>query len=302
LATAGDDNAVRLWNLTAANPAVAETVLPGIRYRGKVHGVTVSRDGHWLAAIGDLDWAGLGSVRVWDLTAGNPASTEKVFRGHAGDVLSVAFSFDGHWLAAASKDEIRLWDVTAKNPLDTSRTLPLDKGPVLSLAFSPNGSTLFARISSGGKPRPVAPGEFIGSSRLLSQVFDVGAAGSASSGRLLGVYEEANAIMFDEAFSPDSRWLLTRTHVHQEAPAKRDLEAVLELWDLGKENREVARRVLFKGAGSSRAWAFSPDSHWLLTEGSHLGSALGSHGNDAEQHAWSAARTSRSGSGIQLGQ
>jgi WD40 repeat protein len=270
LATAGDDNAVRLWNLTAANPAIAVTVLPGIQYRGNVHGVTLSRDGHWLAAEGgDLDRAGPSSVRVWDLTAGNPASTEKVLRGQAGGVLSVAVSFDGHWLATGSKDEIWLWDLTARNPLDTPRTLPVDKGRVLSLAFSPNGRSLFARIVSGGKSRPVAPREFIGSSRLLSQVFDVGAAGSASRARLLGVYEEANGIMFDEAFSPDSRWLMTRTHVHQEAfPAERDLEAVVELWDLGKENRDVSRRVLFKGAHSSRVWAFSPDSHWLVTEGS----------------------------------
>jgi WD40 repeat protein len=268
LATAGDDDAVRLWNLTAANPDMAVTVLPGIRYRGNVHGVTLRSDGRWLAAVGgDLDRVAPGSVRVWDLTAGNPANTEKVTRGHTEGVLSVAFSFDGRWLATGSKDEIRLWDLTAKNPWDTPRTLPVDKGRVLSLAFSPNGRSLFARIVSGGKSIPVAPREFIGSSRLLSQVFDVGAAGSASKARLLGVYEEANGIMFDEAFSPDSRWLMTRTHVHQEAPAVRDLEAVVELWDLGKENRDVSRRVLFKGARSSRVWAFSPESRWLVTEG-----------------------------------
>jgi WD40 repeat protein len=269
LVTAGDDNAVRLWNLTAANPAASVTVLPGIRLRGNVHGVTVSPDGHWLAAgAGDLDRAGPSSVRVWDLTAGNPASTEKVLRGHAGGVLSVAFSFDGHWLATGSKDEIRLWDLTARNPSDRSRTLPVEKGRVLSLAFSPNGQSLFARIVSGGKSRPVAPREFVGSSRLLSQVFDVGAARLAPRGRLLGVHEEANGIMFDEAFSPDSRWLVTRTHVHQEAPAERDLHAVVELWDIGTEKPDASHRVLFKGANSSRVWAFSPDSHWLVTEGS----------------------------------
>jgi len=74
--------------------------------------------------------------------------------------------------------------------------------------------------------------------------------------------------MFDEAFSPDSRWLVTRTHVHQEAPAERDLDAVVELWDIGTEKPDVSHRVLFKGANSSRVWAFSPDSHWLVTEGS----------------------------------
>jgi WD40 repeat protein/serine/threonine protein kinase len=268
LATAGDDNAVRLWNLTAANPAAAVTVMPGIRYRGNVHGLTFSPDGHWLAAgAGDLDRAGPSSARVWDLTAGDPASTETVLPGDAGGVLSVAFSFDGHWLATGSKDEIRLWDLTAGKPADRSRTLPVEKGRVLSLAFSPNGRSLFARIASGGKPRRVSPREFVASSRLSSQVFDVGAAQSAPNGRLLGVYEEANAIMFDEVFSPDSRWLVTRTHVLQEAPAERELDAVVELWDLGTENPGFSRRVLFKGANSSRVWAFSPDSHWLVTEG-----------------------------------
>jgi eukaryotic-like serine/threonine-protein kinase len=269
LATAGNDNAVRLWNLTAANPAVAVTVLPGIRYGGNVHGVAFSSDGRWLAAgAGDLGRAGPSSVRVWDLTAGNPASTEKVLRGHAGGVLSVAFSLDGQWLATGSKDEIRLWDLTARNPSDSSRTMPVEKGRVLSLAFSPNGRSIFARIDGGGKSRPVAPREFVASSRLISQVFDVGAARLAPRRRLLGVYEEANGIMFDEAFSPDSRWLVTRTQLHREAPAERDLDAVVELWDIGTEHPDVSRRVLFKGASFARVWAFSPDSHWLVTEDS----------------------------------
>jgi WD40 repeat protein len=41
----------------------------------------------------------------------------------------------------------------------------------------------------------------------------------------------------------------------------------VELWDLGTENPDASGRVLFKGAHPSRVWAFSPDSHWLITEG-----------------------------------
>src|SRR5262249_13971138 len=125
----------------------------------------------------------------------------------------------------------------------------------------------FARITSGGKSIPVSPREFVGSSRLLSQLLNVNTKEAANRARLLGVYEEANGIMFDEAFSPDSRWLVTRTHVHQQAPTNRDLHAVVELWDLGAEDPGTSRRLLFEGSNSSRVWLFSPDSRWLVTEG-----------------------------------
>src|SRR5262249_46777379 len=35
----------------------------------------------------------------------------------------------------------------------------------------------------------------------------------------------------------------------------------------GTENPDASGRVLFKGPESSRFWTFSPDSHWLVTEG-----------------------------------
>ena len=47
-----------------------------------MHGVTLSRDGHWLAAgSGDLDRAGPSSVRVWDLTAGKELFTLAGIKG-----------------------------------------------------------------------------------------------------------------------------------------------------------------------------------------------------------------------------
>jgi WD40 repeat protein len=258
LATAGDDNTVRLWNLTAANPVLAVS-LRGIQFRGNVRAVAFSPDGHWLAA------GGPGSLRLWDLTAGNPAGTEKVLGGHSGWVYPAVFSPDGHWLATGSTDGIRIWDLSAENPSDRLIALPGQKGGLSAIAFSPNGRWLFARVPGEAQLFPVSSQIRVSSSRLSSQLLNVNTEASAAKARLLSVYEKANLSLSEETFSPDSRWLVTRTHVHQQA--ERELDAIVELWDIGSETPEASRRVLFTGRDWGSVWMFSPDSHWLVTEG-----------------------------------
>src|SRR5262249_20796246 len=102
----------------------------------------------------------------------------------------------------------------------------------------------------------------------LSQLLHVNTDVSAARPRLLSVYEVANGIMFGETFSPDSRWLVTRTHVHQQPPTEDGgLDAVVEHWSLGSETPDAPGCVLFRGTGSSRVCMFSLDSNWLVTEG-----------------------------------
>jgi hypothetical protein len=70
-----------------------------------VTGVAFGADGHWLATSG-AD----GTLRLWDLTAKNPAPASVVLS----DSLrgGVAISQDGHWLATGSEDKtVRLWDL-----------------------------------------------------------------------------------------------------------------------------------------------------------------------------------------------
>jgi WD40 repeat protein len=56
-------------------------------------------------------------VRLWDLTAEDPAARPVVLRGHEGQVTAMAISPDNHWLVTGSDDSTaRLWDLTAEEP------------------------------------------------------------------------------------------------------------------------------------------------------------------------------------------
>lgn len=162
LASASEDNTVRLWNVESWDYVGA---FEG--HRGSVNSVVFSPDGRFLVSVGDDD-----TVKLWDAKSRHQIET---LTGHSKNVKSVAFSSNGITLASGSDDgTIFFWDLslfgatpdtppTTASP-QTSPELLLPRRPpynalpneilakfepgcsVYTVAFSPDGSIL----ASGG--------------------------------------------------------------------------------------------------------------------------------------------------------
>src|SRR5262249_16479155 len=107
LASAGDDKAIKLWDL-----ATAKLLHTLTGQQGEVHApIAFSPDGKTLAST-----ARANPGRLWDPTA-DPPQEKMVLRGHGDHVSSVAFSPDGKLLATSSPDgSVKVWDAgTGKN-------------------------------------------------------------------------------------------------------------------------------------------------------------------------------------------
>ncbi|KAA8894763.1 hypothetical protein FN846DRAFT_972715 [Sphaerosporella brunnea] len=127
LASAAEDNTVRLWDPTTGTSRCA---LEG--HSEEVNAVAFSPDGKLLASASQDK-----TVRLWDATTG---TSHGALKGHSREVNAVAFSPDSKLLASAAEDNtVRLWDVTK----GTSRgSLEGHSGEVTAVAFSPDGKLL----------------------------------------------------------------------------------------------------------------------------------------------------------------
>ena len=237
LAAAGEDGVPRLWDmndmLPGVSPAAASIALPF--GHGVEDGVmAVSADGHWLATAG----ADESDVRLWDLTAQNPATPSPALStgGHA--VQALLFSPDSQRLLASTfsagdnPPAVFVWDVQAI----AAGTAPL----VLSigvrtqypddLAISPDGRWL---ASHGA-------------------LWDLQAQVPAGANIALAPSPDA------PLFSPDGRWLVAESQTYRD-------DRRLWLWDLQALSTETPGNLQSTQPISDIWRAFSADSHWLAT-------------------------------------
>jgi hypothetical protein len=141
LATAGEDGAIRLWDVARGR---IDRVLAG-HPGGRVHCLAFDPDGKRLAS-GSRErhrddrgrWvdSSHGAVKVWDLATGKATFT---LTAGALDVFSVAFSPDGSELAASDDSDIQFYNpATGK----MTRRLTGAARPVCGLAFAADGKRL----------------------------------------------------------------------------------------------------------------------------------------------------------------
>jgi RNA polymerase sigma factor (sigma-70 family) len=135
LASGGQDNTVRLWEIATGKELRRFTAVRGQGSRMCwVSSIAFSSDGKFLAA-GTMN--GLGEVVIWELATGK--ESRPLRQGRAG-VVSIAFSPKDKVLAAGTQDGlIHLWDTGTTKLL---RQLKGHQNQIESIAFSEDGKTL----------------------------------------------------------------------------------------------------------------------------------------------------------------
>ncbi|MBL7257986.1 WD40 repeat domain-containing protein [Paractinoplanes lichenicola] len=300
LATGGDDQTVRLWDLATGAPRATLT-----GHDAQVQTLGFSPDGRTVAT-GSVN----GRVRLYEIPSGRPGPT---WTDPSLAVSTLAFGPDGRTLATGGGDRtVRLWD-PATGRLRASRTVG---GDFTTVAISPDGRTLavggpsgLAELWTGNARRKLAgqPGD-VTSVRFGPDGRTVATAGTdskvrlwdAGTGRLRSTLAGNTNAVLDVAFGPDGGTLATagadglvrvydartgqiRTTLTGHtgsvttitySPDGRTLatgsaDHTARLWDVGAGQ---IRATLTGRAGEGTTVAFSPDGR-LLATGSRDGSA-----------------------------
>jgi WD40 repeat protein/serine/threonine protein kinase len=274
LVTGNDAGALRLWDLSGAEPK--ERILRG----GHISPISSLA----VAAGGSLVASGSGrrtnifygpedkTVRVWSLQDAE-FKERFVLNLNEGPVTSVAMSSDGKSLAASGKDEfIRIWNLSGSKPLEITS---LDQAGSL-LAFAPDGKTLATT-----KSREITLWDFDGSGLRTRQVLKVDSytpysLSFAPGGECLGAAYDSKVFLWtmrgDDRKEPQ---LLDKNLITQYAlavsPDGQNLalggsDSIVRLWTIGKGG-QAERDKLVGHLKDVRSVAFNPDGKSLASSG-----------------------------------
>ncbi|HBB30805.1 MAG TPA: hypothetical protein DDZ80_29100 [Cyanobacteria bacterium UBA8803] len=137
LASASDDNTIKLWQLDGT----LLTTLKG--HTATIRGLAFSPQGNRIASASDDN-----TIKLWQLNTTSHWETypDKTLQGHSAAVGGVAFSPDGQIIASASSDKtVKLW----KQDGTELATLKGHSDRVLGVNFSPDGQIMAS--ASGDK-------------------------------------------------------------------------------------------------------------------------------------------------------
>lgn len=134
IATAGDDQTIRLWNRLGQALATISTKSGDWN---RIYSLSFSPDGRTIAAT-SYDK----TLKLWNLKG----QLLRTFNGHSNEVSEVSFSPDGQTLATASYDgSIKLWQISGRE----LKTFNANAGKAWSVSFSPDGKLLASGYNDG---------------------------------------------------------------------------------------------------------------------------------------------------------
>ncbi|RCJ37936.1 hypothetical protein A6770_14220 [Nostoc minutum NIES-26] len=137
LASAGDDDTIRLWDLKG------RLVKEWQAQQGFVHNLAFSPNGQLIATAGDND-----TVRLWDLKG----NLVKEWQAQQGLVKNLSFSSNGQLLATGGKNcTVRLWDLQG-NPIGQpfGKIVPQQEEKLVwGVAFSPDDKIIASTGDDG---------------------------------------------------------------------------------------------------------------------------------------------------------
>jgi WD40 repeat protein len=241
LASAGADKKIIFWK--APEGKIMQTVTAPAR----VHCLTMSKDGKWVASAGED-----GIVQLW-ATAGAQPGTK--LADHKDWVQCLAFSLDGKQLASGSLDgTIRLWDVPAGKKLadlpfkapPPAKTPPPDPIPVRSLAFAPDGKALLYGAADG-PVHFISPGDGKTIRTLTGHTRPVTAIRFHPSGNLLATASKDRTVLLWNPAQPQpvkkleghTAWVEGLAFIDQgQRLASAGADRTLRIWDLTEPKKK----------------------------------------------------------------
>ena len=240
LITGSEDNAARVWDLSATGPSASPLVLRG--HDSAIECLAISSDGRWLVT-GSADT----TVRVWDLSAVNPNASVRVLSVHQRSVKHMSLSADGRWLVTSEifGNTAIVWDLSASDPTANTCVLDGHQSSIECMLISPDGRWLVT-----------------GSWDKTARVWDLSADNPGASPRVLSGHDATINCL---AISPDGRWLVTGCgHVVSSVTPSNDTS--LRVWDLSMVEAGLPRILPGHGIATT-CLALSSDGKWVVSGG-----------------------------------